>query len=100
MRIELYISLAAAAGLMSPACTESSFAEAIKTNNQNGLASVYSTESGSRTSSGGRLNPGAFTAAHRSLPFGTKVRVTNKNNGNSVLVTIKSMTAVPSLAAE
>jgi rare lipoprotein A len=34
------------------------------------------------------LNPEALTAAHRSLPFGTKVRVTNKNNGYSVVVTI------------
>jgi rare lipoprotein A len=53
-----------------------------------GIASVYSTESGNRTASGQRLNPGALTAAHRSLPFGTKVRVTNKNNGRSVVVTI------------
>jgi rare lipoprotein A len=55
---------------------------------QSGIASVYSTESGNRTASGGRLNPGALTAAHRSLPFGTKVRVTNKRNGKSVVVTI------------
>jgi rare lipoprotein A len=55
---------------------------------QGGIASVYSTDSGSRTAQGGRLNPGALTAAHRSLPFGTKVRVTNKKNGRSVLVTI------------
>jgi rare lipoprotein A len=34
------------------------------------------------------LNPEALTAAHRSLSFGTKVRVTNKNNGRSVVVTI------------
>ena len=55
---------------------------------QGGVASVYSTDSGSRTAEGGRLNPGALTAAHRSLPFGTKVRVTNKKNGRSVVVTI------------
>jgi rare lipoprotein A len=55
---------------------------------ESGVASVYSTESGSGTASGQRLNPGALTAAHRSLPFGTKVRVTNKNNGRSVVVTI------------
>jgi rare lipoprotein A len=55
---------------------------------QGGIASVYSTDSGSSTAQGGRLNPGALTAAHRSLPFGTKVRVTNKRNGRSVLVTI------------
>lgn len=37
---------------------------------------------------GGRFNPQAFTAAHRTLPCGTKVRVTNKRNGRSVVVTI------------
>ena len=38
--------------------------------------------------SGGRFNPNAMTAAHKTLPFGTKVRVTNQNNGKSVVVTI------------
>ena len=46
-----------------------------------GVASVYSTESGSGTASGQKLNPNALTAAHRTLPFGTKVKVTNKHNG-------------------
>jgi len=55
---------------------------------QSGIASVYSTESGSRTASGARLNPGALTAAHRSLPFGSKVKVTNRRNGRSVVVTV------------
>jgi rare lipoprotein A len=55
---------------------------------QSGAASVYSTESGSRTASGARLNPGALTAAHRSFPFGSKVRVTNRRNGRSVVVTV------------
>jgi rare lipoprotein A len=55
---------------------------------QNGVASVYSTESGGGTASGQKLNPHALTAAHRSLPFGTKVKVTNKHNGRSVVVTI------------
>ena len=55
---------------------------------QTGLASVYSHESGSGTASGQRLSAGALTAAHRSLPFGTKVKVTNKRNGRSVIVTI------------
>jgi rare lipoprotein A len=53
-----------------------------------GVASVYSTESGSGTASGQKLNPLALTAAHRTLPFGTKVKVTNKHNGRSVVVTI------------
>ena len=47
---------------------------------QSGIASVYSTKHGTKTASGKRLNDGALTAAHRSLPFGTKVRVTNKRN--------------------
>lgn len=51
-----------------------------------GIASYYGT--GTRTASGARFNPRAMTAAHRSLPFGTKVRVTNKRNGRSVVVTI------------
>lgn len=38
--------------------------------------------------SGGRFNPNALTAAHKTLPFGTRVRVTNKRNGKSVVVRI------------
>lgn len=41
-----------------------------------------------RVASGGWFNPNAMTAAHKSLPFGTKVRVTNKHNGRSVVVRI------------
>lgn len=55
---------------------------------QSGMASYYGTESGSRTASGAHFNPRAMTAAHRSLPFGTRVRVTNRRNGRSVVVTI------------
>jgi rare lipoprotein A len=43
---------------------------------------------GRRTASGERFNASAYTAAHRSLPFGTKVRVTNLRNGRSVIVRI------------
>lgn len=56
--------------------------------NQTGVASVYSHESGSETASGQKLDREAFTAAHRTLPFGTKVKVTNKSNGRSVIVVI------------
>ena len=55
---------------------------------QSGIASVYTSKQGTKTASGKRLNDGALTAAHRTLPFGTKVRVTNKRNGRSVVVTI------------
>ncbi|MET0567950.1 MAG: septal ring lytic transglycosylase RlpA family protein [Hyphomicrobiaceae bacterium] len=41
-----------------------------------------------RVASGGWFNPSAMTAAHKTLPFGTKVRVTNVNNGQSAVVTI------------
>jgi rare lipoprotein A len=51
-----------------------------------GIASFYGNESGSRTASGQRFNQNAMTAAHRSLPFGTKLRVTH--GGRSVVVTI------------
>jgi rare lipoprotein A len=51
-----------------------------------GIASYYGNESGSRTASGQRFNQNALTAAHRSLPFGTKLRVTHR--GSSVIVTI------------
>jgi rare lipoprotein A len=53
-----------------------------------GMASFYGYESGNRTASGERFNPEALTAAHRSLPFGTRVRVTNMWNGRSVVVRI------------
>src|SRR6267378_7293058 len=51
-----------------------------------GMASYYGNESGSKTASGQRFNQNAMTCAHRSLPFGTKLRVTH--GGQSVVVTI------------
>lgn len=53
---------------------------------QCGRASWYALYS--KTASGERMNPNALTAAHRSLPFGTRVAVTNKNNGKTVVVRI------------
>ena len=51
-----------------------------------GVASFYS--SGSRTASGEAFNPNELTAAHRTLPFGTKLRVTNVATGQSVTVRV------------
>jgi len=51
-----------------------------------GMASFYGNESGSRTASGQRFNQNAMTCAHRSLPFGTKLRVTHGDR--SVVVTV------------
>jgi rare lipoprotein A len=57
--------------------------------NFKGIASWYGYDgSSSATASGERFNPEALTAAHRSLPMGTKVRVTNTRNGRSVVVRI------------
>ncbi len=55
---------------------------------QRGLASWYGSEQGHQTASGERFNPHLLTAAHRHLPFGTIVRVTNRTNGRSVEVRI------------
>jgi rare lipoprotein A len=65
------------AAIVSPAGTGHSFS---------GMASFYGNESGSKTASGQRFNQEAMTCAHRSLPFGTKLRVTH--GGRSVVVTV------------
>ncbi len=51
-----------------------------------GWASYY--KSGKRTANGESFNPMGMTAAHRTLPFGTKVLVTNLRNGRTVVVRI------------
>jgi rare lipoprotein A len=54
-----------------------------------GMASYYGRElAGNRTASGERFNPSDLTAAHRTLPLGSKVRVTNPRTGDSVIVRI------------
>ena len=54
-----------------------------------GVASYYGKElAGNRTASGERFDPNGLTAAHRSLPLGTKLRVTNLSNGEDVIVRV------------
>ena len=65
------------ANAMAPSGTGHSFS---------GVASFYGNESGSQTASGQRFNQNAMTCAHRSLPFGTKLRVSH--GGKSVVVTV------------
>ena len=65
------------ANAMAPSGTGHSFS---------GVASFYGNESGSQTASGQRFNQNAMTCAHRSLPFGTKLRVSH--GGRSVVVTV------------
>jgi rare lipoprotein A len=54
---------------------------------QSGIASTYSAKD-KKTTNGEESSAEAMTAAHRSLPFGTRVRVTNSQNGHSVVVRI------------
>ncbi|MGA7808894.1 septal ring lytic transglycosylase RlpA family protein [Bradyrhizobium sp.] len=65
------------ANAMAPSGTGHSFS---------GIASFYGNESGRRTASGQRFDQNAMTCAHRSLPFGTKLRVSH--GGRSVVVTV------------
>jgi rare lipoprotein A len=69
-------------GLLAAALLPASVAQAA----QVGHASWYALHS--RTASGEQMNPSALTAAHRSLPFGSKVLVENLSNGRSVVVRI------------
>lgn len=55
---------------------------------ERGIASWYGWESGNRTAMGTRFNPRALTAAHRTLPLPSKVKVTNLKNRRSVVVTV------------
>src|SRR6188474_994473 len=58
---------------------------------ESGVASIYGNGdgyAGRKTASGERMNPGAMTAAHRTLPFGTRVSVVNQRTGKQVIVRI------------
>jgi len=89
------VALALAGVILLPSCASTGKANP-KTDNyqvqsvQNGKASWYSigTNYGTRTASGQRLDNKAATAAHKTLPMGTHVRVTNTINGKSEIVTI------------
>src|SRR3954454_7749990 len=68
-----------------------SFSPQVMAGPQTGIASVYANGDGhawSKTANGERVNPGALTAAHRTLPFGTRVSVLNQRNGKRVVVRI------------
>jgi rare lipoprotein A len=68
-----------------------SFSSQVMAGPQTGIASVYANGDGhawSKTANGERVNPGALTAAHRTLPFGTRVSVLNQRNGKRVVVRI------------
>jgi len=74
-----------AALLLTAAATPAFAAQSLA--HQHGMASVYSYRGG-RTASGESSRPGRLTAAHRSIAFGTMVRITNRRNGRTVVVRI------------
>jgi rare lipoprotein A len=77
------LKIIAAAALLVVSCfAVTASAEAA----QVGMASYY--RHGKFTANGERFNPQGLTAAHRTLPFGTKVRVVNVRNGKAVVVRI------------
>ena len=72
------------AAAMAPAV-----APATTTDSADGKVAYYGHKfAGRKTASGQRFNPNAMTMAHKTLPFGTKVKVTNVANGKSVVVRV------------
>jgi rare lipoprotein A len=55
---------------------------------ETGIASWYGAESGSTTAMGTRFHPEGISAAHKTLPLPSKVRVTNLQNGRSIVVVV------------
>jgi rare lipoprotein A len=82
-------TLAIGLALTSCATTRPMRVESPPVEAQVGVASYYAGSwHGRRTASGERFDMHELTAAHRTLPFGTRVRVTNLNNGREVIVRI------------
>lgn len=75
-----------AAGVIVAASAQGALADSKKSIATSGMASYYGYSG--RTANGERHSAQAMTAAHRSLPFGTMVKVTNQSNGKSVVLRI------------
>lgn len=68
-------------------CVVSNMAMA-QTREFSGVAAYYSSDYSGRTACGERYDPHKYTAAHRSLPFGTRLRVTDPKSHRSVTVVV------------
>ena len=89
MRYRSWVLILALLAPVSCAGTGPSRGPSLERDVQVGFASYYDSRfHGNRTASGERYDEKALTAAHRTLPFGTRVEVTNLSNGRSVIVTI------------
>jgi rare lipoprotein A len=75
--------------LIAAACSSTAaIAVEHKAHQFSGVAAYYDRGYSRRTASGARYDPHRLTAAHRTLPFGTRVRVTDRKTGRSVEVVI------------
>jgi len=89
-----YFAILLATVLLVSACHHKTVPSASSKNygkgkSETGYASYYSDKlNGHATASGEHYDASKYTAAHRTLPFGTKVKVTNLSNGKSVIVRI------------
>jgi rare lipoprotein A len=80
---------ASSATASPPTPTPPAVAPASAASGETGLAAVYNHRlNGHKTSSGQRYDANRLTAAHKTLPFGTKLKLTNITNQKSVIVTI------------
>ena len=83
------ITICAAVLLGSLLGCAASASRSVSKSSETGVASYYADKyHGRKTASGERFDMNALTAAHKTLPFGTKVKVTNLENGKSVIVRI------------
>jgi rare lipoprotein A len=85
---KINLLLFAAVTIVGALCFEIREPLADRLSHMSGTASVYGVSSGPKTASGEKLREDALTAAHRSLPFGTVVEVTNNRNGHKTRVRI------------
>ncbi len=77
-----------AAGLALACVIASGQALAQSPNRFSGIAAYYDKDYKDKLASGERYNPAKFTAAHRTLPFGTRLRITDPKTKRSVTVTV------------
>jgi rare lipoprotein A len=92
LAVSLALSFNAAEAKVHSRKHHTQHADAQTGSGSSGMASVYASKrdgyAGGRTASGERVQSGGLTAAHKTLPFGTMVRVTNRRNNKSVVVRI------------
>ena len=91
MRSNAWTKSIALSLVISCSCTGFGSAEALEEQDgrsMSGVASIYDRSSGKETASGEQLNEDSLTAAHRSLPLGTIIEVTNDRNGQKAVVRI------------